>query len=100
MNYYIDDFITYLIKAHNTVSSDQSKAISIIKNVLDMFKPKDEEIIFLLNSACEVGRDSPKKFKSLISSVLDKVKHNHEDMIKDFNNRKKIHGTQSTSKNT
>ena len=50
MIYYIDDFMTKMVKAHNTVTSDQRKAINMVKNVIETFQPKDEDILFLLKS--------------------------------------------------
>ena len=41
MIYYIDDFMTKMVKAHNTVTSDQRKAVNMVKNVIETFQPKD-----------------------------------------------------------
>ena len=100
MIYYIDDFMTKLVKAHNAVQTDQKKAVSIIKNTIETFKPEDEEILFLLNSACDVGMDSPIKFKSFITQAIDKVEGNHSLMMQQFNNRKRQNGKQNTEQNT
>jgi len=97
MIYYIDDFMTKMVKAHNTVTSDQRKAINMVKNVIETFQPQDEDILFFLKSGCEVGLDNPKKFKGLIMACIDKVQVNHDLMIQSFNQRKKSHGKQISS---
>ena len=95
MTYYLDEFMTNLVKAHNLIASDQGLAISIIKKTVKNFQPKDEDILYLLSSACDIGLDSPIKFKELIVSCMDKVQVNHEVMLKQFKkSEKSAHGKQ------
>jgi hypothetical protein len=92
MIYYIDDFISQLIKAHNVVMTDQGKCIGIIKKAIEVFKPEDENILFFLHSACDIALDNPSKCKNYIKSAIDVVQINHNDMMINFNRRKKSNG--------
>jgi hypothetical protein len=73
--------MTKLVKAHNYVSTDQKE-----------FKPQDENVLYLLNSACEVGFDSPKKFQSYIKECMEVVEKNHQFMIKSYKSNSKSNG--------
>jgi hypothetical protein len=99
MIYYLDDFMTKLVRAHNCVNTDQKKAIDIIKSVIQEFKPEDEKVLYLLKSSCEVGLDSPKKFQSYIKECMDLVHKNHEIMIESYKSNKKSNGRQSSKNN-
>lgn len=96
MIYYLDDFMTKLVKAHNYVSTDQKKSVDLIKNIIKEFKPQDENILYLLNSACEVGLDSPKKFQSYIKECMDVVNKNHQSMIASYKFNTKTNARQSS----
>jgi hypothetical protein len=84
--------MTKLVKAHNYVSTDQKKSVDLIKNVIKEFKPQDENVLYLLNSACEVGFDSPKKFQSYIKECMEVVEKNHQFMIKSYKSNSKSNG--------
>lgn len=81
MIFYLDDFIQRLIKAHNTVVSDQRKAVEIVKNVILDLRPEDEYIMECLNGCVRCGLDSPANFKKLILMTIDKAKKNHATMM-------------------
>lgn len=81
MIFYLDDFIQRLIKAHNTVVSDQRKAVEIVKNVILDLRPEDEYIMECLNGCVRCGLDSPANFKKLILMAIDKAKKNHATMM-------------------
>ena len=88
MIYYLDDFFQRLIKAHNKVATDQSKAVDIIKNIMNDFRPEDEEIIHDLSAAIRVGLDSPIDFKKHIVRVMNRAKANHSLMLQEILKRK------------
>lgn len=88
MIFYLDDFIQKLTKAHNLIASDQTKAINIIQSVIKDFNPKDEDILYFLNSSVRSGLDSPSKFKEYLIMAIDKAKKNHQTMIHQIKDRK------------
>lgn len=81
MIFYLDDFIQKLIKAHNTVVSDQRKAVSIIKGIISDLDPEDEHILECLNGCIRCGLDSPANFKKFILLAIDRAKSNHATMM-------------------
>ncbi len=96
MIYYLDDFMTKLVKAHNCVNTDQKKAIDTIRSLIQEFSPEDEKVVYLLKSSCEVGLDSPKKFQSYIKECMDLVHKNHQAMIDSYKINKKANGRPSS----
>ena len=88
--------MTKMVKAHNYASTDQKKSIDLVKSIIQELKPKDETILYLLHSACEVGLDSPKKFQFYIKECMDLVDKNHKFMIESYKANAKSHGRQSS----
>lgn len=99
MIFYLDDFMTSLVKAHNSVATDQKKAVNIITGLISSFHPEDEDILYLLRSACDVGLDSPKKFKLILLECIDKINLNHNIMVKQYKILKSNSKKLPTSKN-
>jgi hypothetical protein len=81
MIFYLDNFIQRLIKAHNTVVSDQRKAVSMINEIIRELNPEDEYILECLNGCVRCGLDSPANFKKFILLAIERARKNHLSMM-------------------